>query len=91
MCEKKEKKKIYIYHPIGQNVPGVDLEDQGGSGSASSHWERATLHNEIMGASNLPDEAFSSFSLALLEDSGWYQVDYTLSVSSILYNKRLKW
>jgi hypothetical protein len=54
----------------------VDLEDEGGSGSASSHWERASLHNEMMGASNLPDEAYSAFTLALLEVSSKFLLNY---------------
>ncbi len=54
-------------HKLGQNFEGIEIEDEGGQGSAGSHWERATLHNEIMGASTLPDESFSIFTLALFE------------------------
>jgi leishmanolysin-like peptidase len=64
----------------GPSIEGVDLEDEGGSGSLSSHWERSMLHNEMMCASTLPDEAFSDFTLALLEDSGWYKPDYSYAV-----------
>ena len=57
---------------------GVALEDDGGSGSALSHWDKRMLMNEFMGAS--PSHfvnSKSAFTLALLEDSGWYKADYT--------------
>jgi len=30
---------------------GVELENDGGEGSAGSHWERTTMYNEIMTSS----------------------------------------
>jgi len=32
-------------------MEGLELENQGGTGSAGSHWERSILHNELMTAS----------------------------------------
>ena len=29
-------------------INGVEIENEGGSGSAGAHWERAILHNEQM-------------------------------------------
>ncbi len=70
-----------MINSIGPSIEAVDLEDQGGSGSQSSHFERSMLYNEMMIASSIPDAAFSDFSLALLEDSGWYKSDYSYSVN----------
>ena len=30
------------------SINGVEIENEGGSGSAGAHWERAILHNEQM-------------------------------------------
>ena len=56
----------------------LPLEDEGGSGSAISHWERSQFNNEIMTASSVPNSKISVFTLALLEDSGWYSIDFML-------------
>ena len=56
---------------------GVELEDDGGEGTAGSHWERRILLNEYMtGRPTGLANAKSAFTLALLQDSGWYQVDF---------------
>lgn len=54
------------------DLEGVELEDQGGSGSAGSHWERTTLFNEMMTASSIEDASYSEFTLAFLQDTGFY-------------------
>lgn len=53
-------------------------------GTAGSHWEKRLLRNEIMTgtANHLP--VYSSMTLALFEDMGWYTVDYS-------YAQDLKW
>lgn len=53
-------------------LSGVEIENNGGSGSAGSHWERVILGNEMMTASEIDSSVFSKFTLALLEDTGWY-------------------
>ena len=59
------------------NIMGVELEDQGGTGSASSHWEQRVLLGDYMGAVIYQEEmTISEITLALLEDSGWYKVNY---------------
>lgn len=52
---------------------GVPLEENGGSGSAGSHWERVALGNEGMTASDFGDAVYSGFTLNLFRDSGWYE------------------
>ena len=60
-----------------QNIVGVELEDQGGTGSAGSHWEQRILLGDYMGAVIYQEEmTISEFTLATLEDSGWYKVNY---------------
>jgi len=61
------------------NLPGAILENQGGSGSAGSHWERRIFGDEYMTASQINDQRVSALTLALLESTGWYQVDYTMA------------
>jgi hypothetical protein len=59
------------------SIKGVELEDQGGPGSAVSHWEQRILLGEYMGAVIYQEEmVISEFTLAALEDSGWYKVNY---------------
>ena len=56
---------------------GVELEDQGGGGSAGSHWEQRILLGDYMGAVIYQEEmAISEITLALLEDTGWYKANY---------------
>lgn len=52
------------------------MEDEGGSGSKGSHWERTVLGNEGMTASSMAGSVFSPFTFAAFETSGWYKVDY---------------
>ena len=58
-------------------VQGIELEDQGGQGSTLSHWEQRVLLGDYMGAVIYQEEmVVSEFTLALLEDSGWYKANY---------------
>ncbi|EWS75215.1 leishmanolysin family protein (macronuclear) [Tetrahymena thermophila SB210] len=58
------------------NCPSLDsvpLENQGGSGSFGSHWERDLIQNEYMTASAILGHAIiSEFTAALLVDTGFY-------------------
>ena len=58
-------------------IQGIELEDQGGEGSSLSHWEQRVLLGDYMGAVIYQEEmVVSEFTLALLEDSGWYKANY---------------
>ncbi len=57
-------------------VPGVPLENQGGTGSAKSHWEGRYMFGEYMNMEMVPEQAISDITLALLEDTGFYKVNY---------------
>ena len=61
-------------------LEGVELEDDGGSGTAGSHWQMRSLLNDYMVGINIHTmypTVKSVFTLALLEDTGWYFADFT--------------
>jgi len=55
---------------------GVELENQGGEGSAGAHWEARIMLGDYMISTDYPEIIISDISLALFEDSGWYEVNY---------------
>ena len=60
-----------------QDIDGVELEESGGSGTAGSHWEARILLGDYMNGVVYPEEqAISEFTLALLEDLGYYKANY---------------
>lgn len=48
-------------------LPGVPLENNGGSGSANSHWEKTFLPNEFMNPYVTFPGIISDFTLKLFE------------------------
>ncbi len=54
-------------------LEGASLEDEGGYGTAVSHWDRRYFMGELMiGTSSASTRvAISNLTLALAEDSGW--------------------
>lgn len=58
------------------SVIGIELEDFGGHDTAASHWEQRVLGYEFMIGYIPPAAPFSVFSFAVLEDSGWYKVNW---------------
>ena len=59
------------------SLEGVEVENQGTGGSVGSHWEGRILLGEYMTSETYEDEVtISEFTLSLLEDSGWYKVNY---------------
>ena len=55
---------------------GATLEDQGGSGTMGSHWEKAAFMDEVMTGSAPYNPVISNVTLAALHDSGWYLPNY---------------
>jgi len=66
------------------SLEGAPLEDQGGAGTAASHWEKAVFMDEVMTGSASSAPVLSNVTLALLEDSGWYFPNYE-------FGERLVW
>jgi hypothetical protein len=59
------------------DLDGVELEDYGGNGTKNSHWEARILLGDYMNGIVFPSEqVISEFTLALLEDTGFYKVRY---------------
>ncbi|EAR98413.2 leishmanolysin family protein (macronuclear) [Tetrahymena thermophila SB210] len=55
------------------NLAGMLFENQGGAGSAGSHWETTVINNEYMNAAiSLTQGFFSKFTTSLLRDTGFY-------------------
>lgn len=50
----------------------MPLENEGGGGTAGSHWERVTFGNEGMTGSDFGDAVYSEFTLNVFKASGWY-------------------
>jgi hypothetical protein len=57
-------------------MQGIELEDQGGVGTAGSHWESRVMYGDYMIGESIDENIISEITLALLEDSGWYKVNY---------------
>ena len=69
-------KKAASKHFGCSSVVGVELENQGGEGSAGSHWEARIMLGDYMISTDYPEIVISDITLALFEDSGWYEVNY---------------
>ncbi|XP_051150970.1 uncharacterized protein LOC127265279 [Andrographis paniculata] len=74
----------YHYGAFSENFTGLELEEGGGRGTSGSHWEKRLMMNEIMTGSVDTRSVVSKMTLALLEDSGWYQANYSMA-------ERLDW
>jgi len=68
------------------NTDNVGLENAGGSGTKGSHWDRADLGDETMTGVSINEPKYSMFTLALMEDTGWYQATYSLA-DDLLWGK----
>lgn len=55
-------------------LDGIPMEEQGGDGTAFSHWDARIMHTEVMSPESSTIPRISDLTLALLEDSGWYKV-----------------
>jgi len=58
-------------------LPGIYMENDGGSGTAGSHFERKLYLYETMCSGGIFGRRVSEFSLTFLEGSGWYVPDYS--------------
>ncbi|KNC47485.1 uncharacterized protein AMSG_02502 [Thecamonas trahens ATCC 50062] len=59
------------------SITRIPVEDAGGAGTAGSHWEKRLFLDEFMTGSSSIKPVLSVFTLAILEDSGWYLPDYS--------------
>ena len=68
--------KLARQHFGCDSLEGVEVEDQGGSGSAGSHWEARTMLGDYMISTDYDENVISDITLGLFADSGWYEVNY---------------
>ena len=61
------------------SLEGVFLENEGTQASAGAHWEKDIFGNELMTSQKSGISSLSVLTLALLEDTSWYKVNYSLS------------
>ena len=57
---------------------GIELEDQGGTGTAGSHVKGKTFFNEVMVGLIITPFRISDLMFSLLEDMGWYFCNWSL-------------
>jgi hypothetical protein len=59
-------------------IEGIELENQGGTGTSGSHWESRVMLGDLMIGFDYSEIYLSEITLGLFNDSGWYKVnDYT--------------
>ena len=56
------------------SITAVPLENDGGDGSAGSHWEKLFLPQEYMNPTVENPGILSEFTMTLLRATGWYQI-----------------
>ena len=73
-CKVLEVARKYFDCP---DLDGVALEEYGGDGTVGSHWDARILYGDNMnGVIHPTEQVISEFTLALLEDSGYYKANY---------------
>lgn len=58
------------------SITQFPLETQGGSGTAGEHWDSRYMLGDYMVGNQYQEQAISDITLALFEDTGYYQVNY---------------
>ncbi|KAF8817944.1 hypothetical protein IE077_002645, partial [Cardiosporidium cionae] len=72
-----ETAKEYARNYFGCDTAlGISIENQGGAGSALSHVERTSFFEDTMVAIGGVDGILSNGTLAILRDSGWYNIEF---------------
>jgi hypothetical protein len=70
-------KKVQEHYNCFTATPiGAELEDEGGGGTAGSHFEKLQMMAEVMTGIASKNPVYSPLHLALMDDSGWYSVNY---------------
>jgi len=82
---KKYAMKRWNASEFAPGIPmGIELEDGGGSGTEMSHPEGRISVGEVMSGQGTGTSVISDMVLSIIEDMGWYSVDFSLA-------KPLKW
>ena len=75
--------RTYLNDP---NLANVVMENDGGSGSAASHWEHMYWPTDFMSPTDTTPSLHSPLSFNMATDSGWFVVDMTLA-EELTYGK----
>lgn len=67
-----------IYYACS-SIDGMYLEDEGDTTTINSYWETTLLGYELLTATAAYNAPLSMFTLMLLQDSGWYNVNTTMA------------
>lgn len=68
------------YFDNNESLPvGVEIEDTGGSGTRNNHWKLRMFYNELMVGASYGTMRITNISLSAFEDTGWYDVDYSIA------------
>ncbi|GAM19705.1 hypothetical protein SAMD00019534_028800 [Acytostelium subglobosum LB1] len=70
-------KKVIRNHFDCKSLEYAELEDSGGYLDWESHWEKRVVGEEFMVAWASPIMPVTRLTLALLKDTGWYDIDLT--------------
>ncbi|XP_028408918.1 leishmanolysin-like peptidase [Dendronephthya gigantea] len=60
-------------------LEGAEIENQGDPGQRHTHLEKRVFENEAMTGVFTNNPVFSRITLAVMEDTGWYRVDYAMA------------
>ena len=60
-------------------IRGIYMENEGGQGSAGSHFERRWVGNELMTSESSGRMVMSKFTLHFLNDVGWYKINFAFA------------
>ncbi|RNE96538.1 leishmanolysin [Trypanosoma rangeli] len=60
------------------SAPGMELEDEGGGSTVSSHWKRRNVKDELM--AGLPGAGYyTALTMAVFEDMGFYRAQWSMA------------
>lgn len=62
-------------HLNDNNLANVVMENDGGAGSAGSHWEHMYWATEFMSPTDTTPSMHSKLSFSMAVDSGWFEID----------------
>ncbi|CAL8096180.1 unnamed protein product [Calicophoron daubneyi] len=61
------------------NMDGVEMENEGGNGTAFAHFEKRIVYDEIMSGAILNEAFVSGLTLSYFQDTGWYYVNMSMA------------